>query len=196
MADLLGKRAHVDRLSSHPAKPASSSQSSLLRAVMLIATTPGQGSPARAASRRVHAIHVGKPEVHQDHVWPGAPGRARSPARPSSAPERPEPRRAQDFEASSRFLRYRRHRGRWSQAYPRAISVRLVIAEDHLFVREGIRRLLEADPEARGRRSDLDCSPRWRRSVRTWSSPTSACRPATATKGSGRQIGSAPPIHT
>jgi hypothetical protein len=72
--------------------------------------------------------------------------------------------------------------------------LRVVIAEDHYLVPEGVRRVLEEEPTSR---SWLLSEPRlrWRQRLRTWfatsSWPTSACPRATRWTASARHCASA-----
>src|SRR5262245_7764153 len=54
--------------------------------------------------------------------------------------------------------RCRRRSARWAPAYPPAMSIRVVLADDHLIVREGVQRLLDsqADVEVVAVCGDLD----------------------------------------
>ena len=66
------------------------------------------------------------------------------------------------------------------------MAIRIVLAEDHYLVREGIRRLLETRPdfEVAAVCDDLTrCSSRLTQSGPMWLSPTSACRPGNADEG-------------
>ena len=74
-----------------------------------------------------------------------------------------------------------------SPPYPLHVPIRLVLAEDHYLVREGLRRLLETRARVRGRgrvrRPRLAARRGRARSSRTSSSPTSACRRAATDEG-------------
>src|SRR5829696_974616 len=79
------------------------------------------------------------------------PGRATRRARvprqrylPRGSRSRPRKARWRRVSGSSRC---RRRSGRRSPSYPPAMAIRLVVADDHLLVREGIRRLLETQPD-------------------------------------------------
>ena len=112
----------------------------------------------------VRAVHVGEPEVHQDHVGE-VHSREPDALRSVRRLERFEARGAQHVSSELPVLlvvvddQDERPAGSASAwAYPPAMPIRIVLAEDHLIVREGLRRLLEArsDVEVAAACDDLD----------------------------------------
>ena len=108
--------------------------------------------PVRERSRGICAMHVGKPQIHQNHVWQMLVCE-RDPSAPLSASSVRKPAARSRSRASFRFFRLSstiRTSGAWrgvtgvSSVYA---TIRLVLAEDHYLVREGVRRLLETHPD-------------------------------------------------
>ena len=93
-------------------------------------------APSMSGSRRSISIDVRR-----------VLGRERDPICARRRLERSEPGRARGRpERASGSRRCRRRSARWAPAYPPAMAIRLVLADDHLIVREGVQRLLDTQP--------------------------------------------------
>ena len=115
------------------------------------------------------------------------PGRrprpASPPARAASRQQNEQPDAHKPLHPRAQCTSLRRARG----AYARDVAIRVVLAEDSLLVREGVRRLLDLQPGvevvASVRAISTRCSRRSSRARRMSSSPTSACRPTITDEG-------------
>ena len=103
----------------------------------------------------LRAVQIRKAQVHQDDVRQML-GRERDPLRGCRGLERPKPGRAEHVaERASGSCRCRRRSGRagdpTSRAYSPPMPIRLVLAEDHYLVREGVRQPARGAARIRGR---------------------------------------------
>ena len=108
-----------------------------------------RGGPRVASERSgcIRAVHVRQPEVHQDHVRQVLGGKRQS-LGAARRLDRPETAGAQDVAGELQVPRVVvDDQDATAPAYPLPMSIRLVLAEDHYLVREGILRLLEGRPD-------------------------------------------------
>ena len=108
----------------------------------------GSATSSRAAS---DAVEIRQAQVHQDDVGQMLGREARSPSAAVAASSVPKlGRGGARLERASGSDRCRPRSGRaggtTSPAYSPPVPIRIVLAEDHYLVREGVRRLLDAQP--------------------------------------------------
>ena len=109
----------------------------------------GRLRPVGQRPRGIGAMHVRQAQVHQNHVRLML-GREHDPPGAALRLERPEAGRSQqvpgELQVHPVVVDDQDEQG--SPAYPPSMpTIRLVLAEDHYLVREGVRRLLETHPD-------------------------------------------------
>ena len=167
MAHLLRKRQDVDRLLEVAGEAGIAEPGSVIverQGAQRHDRNRSRPEPARECPGRLGAVHVGQPEIHQYDVRQMLVCE-RDPVAGSRGLQRPEAGGEQHVARELQVLSVVVHdQDEWAGGIPGRgrtplhVPIRLVLADDHYLVREGVRRLLETEPdlEVAAVCSDLD----------------------------------------
>ena len=150
--------ADADRLLEVAGEPGVEEPARRARAAARSARRPGSAPSARPASSRAASVPSMSGSRRSIRITSGRCSAASAiPSAPRRRLERPEPGGAQHVARELQVLLVvvddqderglLRLEAETSPAYPPRMPIRLVLAEDHYLVREGVRRLLETQPD-------------------------------------------------